>query len=151
MVKAEITSVVNGVKSGRNGDIFVNGVLTEIESISSVRGDLSKAIKIRLSDASSQAKNVIIDLTEQQGATLEEDSVQFLINSEKTNDRSYKIYTNAGEVLKESVRDRSEKPTGQIGRGLVTKSPNRTGTPQKKHPHYFGSSARLILSARSCK
>jgi hypothetical protein len=76
VVKAEITSVVNGVKSGRNGDIFVNGVLTEIESISSVRGDLSKAIKIRLSDASSQAKNVIIDLTEQQGATLEEDSVQ---------------------------------------------------------------------------
>lgn len=71
LVKAEVSSSIQGQKSGKNADILVNGIKTEIKTISSV-SDLSKAIKIRLSKASAQAKNIIIDLADQKGATFEE-------------------------------------------------------------------------------
>ena len=70
-VKAEVTSSENAVKSGKNADIFVNGVKTEIKTISTAE-DLSAAIKDRLSKASDQAKHIIIDLVDQKGATLAE-------------------------------------------------------------------------------
>jgi len=71
LVKAEVASTENSIKSGRNADILVNGIKVEIKTISDA-ADLSKAIKDRLSKATGQAKTVILDLIDQKGATLED-------------------------------------------------------------------------------
>ena|GEM_PF-1480826 len=65
----------DGIEGVRTADYVVDGVKTEIKAISDVKDKssdgISNAIKDRLSKASGQAKNVIIDLTNQQGASLE--------------------------------------------------------------------------------
>jgi hypothetical protein len=71
VLRSEAKSAVQGVKSGRTSDIFLNGERVEIKSIGTVN-DVSKQVKDRLSKGTGQGKDVIIEFYESSNATLDE-------------------------------------------------------------------------------
>jgi RHS repeat-associated protein len=58
----------------KTGDFLINGITTELKTISGVKNDAGKiaqAVSDRIKDASKQANGIIIDVSDQAGATLD--------------------------------------------------------------------------------